>query len=292
MTVRLFPDGQIAIASLSFGVDISGGVEGYWEAVGIFVYELRPLVDEHGLVGQLLITNESTTLFGMMAPGFTREGLVDIMTPLLSSLASGVITAAEQLGLTIDDDQSYYKLYSRTVEPLTANNLLSPVIGGRFVTRENMDTNSTAVLAAIRKTVDGGKFYVAASAMHANGAGRIAEPVADNAMQPALNNAFLSLIIPAVWSWDTPWDEASMLQDEFMQVVKPDLEDATPGAGVYVNEANWGQATREDFWGEKYERLRAIKREYDPHNLFYALTGVGSEAWAADAEGRLCRVEE
>ncbi|KAK8879018.1 FAD binding domain-containing protein [Apiospora arundinis] len=74
---------------------------------------------------------------------------------------------------------------------------------------------------------------------------------------------------------------------------------ASPDAGVYVNEADalephWQQA----FWGaDKYPGLVAIKRKYDPWDLFWARHTVGSEGWEVETDdflpsqnGRLCRV--
>ncbi len=34
----------------------------------------------------------------------------------------------------------------------------------------------------------------------------------------------------------------------------------------------------------------AFKAKYDPNDLFYATTAVGSEGWKADIGGRLCKV--
>lgn len=59
-------------------------------------------------------------------------------------------------------------------------------------------------------------------------------------------------------------------------------------------EPNW----QDDFYGSNYPKLLKIKAKYDPHDVFYAFTGVGSEAWEVrDGEqglqtqnGRLCRV--
>ncbi|KAL8378094.1 hypothetical protein RB595_008682 [Gaeumannomyces hyphopodioides] len=78
------------------------------------------------------------------------------------------------------------------------------------------------------------------------------------------------------------------------------IREATPGGGAYVNEADRLEpGWQGSFWGDKYERLLAIKRARDPWGLFYAPTTPGSEAWevrTADGlptqNGRLCRVGE
>ena len=36
---------------------------------------------------------------------------------------------------------------------------------------------------------------------------------------------------------------------------------------------------QQSFWGDKYERLRDLKKRLDPWDLFYAQNAVGSEDW-------------
>ena len=70
----------------------------------------------------------------------------------------------------------------------------------------------------------------------------------------------------------------------------------TPGSGTYFNEGdrlepNWQWS----FYGSFYPRLLEIKQHYDPYNVFYAGTAVGSEFFevrtesgALNENGRLC----
>ena len=70
----------------------------------------------------------------------------------------------------------------------------------------------------------------------------------------------------------------------------PRLEQLTPNGGVYLNEADFRQPDfQTSFYGGNYQKLLAIKNKYDPNDLFYALTGVGSERWTQAADGRLCK---
>jgi len=62
-----------------------------------------------------------------------------------------------------------------------------------------------------------------------------------------------------------------------------ELRRIAPQAGSYLSESNffngsWQQA----YFGQNYERLRAIKKKYDPDGLFFVHNGVGSEEWSAD----------
>jgi hypothetical protein len=54
-------------------------------------------------------------------------------------------------------------------------------------------------------------------------------------------------------------------------------------SGSYLNETNYfKQEWQQSFWGANYPRLARIKRKYDPHGLFFAHHGVGSEEWSDD----------
>ena len=70
----------------------------------------------------------------------------------------------------------------------------------------------------------------------------------------------------------------------------PKLAEITPGGAAYLNEADSNEPNfQQTFYGTNYARLRDIKRKYDPLDMFYALTAVGSEEWEVVRAGRLCR---
>ncbi len=56
------------------------------------------------------------------------------------------------------------------------------------------------------------------------------------------------------------------------------IREATPGAGSYVNEADYFEPDwQSSFWGENYPRLLAIKHKYDPKGFFTCHHCVGSK---------------
>ena len=67
-----------------------------------------------------------------------------------------------------------------------------------------------------------------------------------------------------------------------------ELQENTPGAGSYFNEADYFELNWQDnFWGmENYERLLLIKQKWDPQELFYCHNCIGSEDWE---EGGMCK---
>jgi FAD/FMN-containing dehydrogenase len=66
------------------------------------------------------------------------------------------------------------------------------------------------------------------------------------------------------------------------------LRKIVPNAGSYVSESNFFNGSwQQEYWGQNYPRLRAIKRQYDPDGLFIVHHGVGSEDWSADGFTRV-----
>ena len=66
------------------------------------------------------------------------------------------------------------------------------------------------------------------------------------------------------------------------------LKKIAPSTGSYVAESdyfltNWQQ----EFWGQNYRRLLAVKSRYDPSGLFFVRHGVGSELWSEDGFTRI-----
>ncbi|TGJ78842.1 hypothetical protein E0Z10_g9927, partial [Xylaria hypoxylon] len=170
MTTRLFKDGTTSGAMVEFRIDSVGGVEQYWDAVGIFFDQLRSLISTYGFDADIIVTNDTLSIFSLISASHTAAELQTLMQPLVEQL-EGVRkgqnnTLQQVVTSNTSDATSYFKLYSTTLEPLIAPNPLTPVLGGRFVSRANMDENPGAVIDAMRVAVDGGKFTLAVSALN------------------------------------------------------------------------------------------------------------------------------
>lgn len=73
-------------------------------------------------------------------------------------------------------------------------------------------------------------------------------------------------------------------------VLMPQLEQLTPGGGAYLNEADLNQPNFQyTFYGNNYGKLSMIKNKYDPYDMFYGRTSVGSDDWEEQDDGRLCK---
>ncbi|KAK7440126.1 hypothetical protein CaCOL14_002045 [Colletotrichum acutatum] len=68
------------------------------------------------------------------------------------------------------------------------------------------------------------------------------------------------------------------------------MKTLAPNMGSYMNEGDaFDPDWKVDYYGANYNRLQCIKEYYDPGELFYCPTCVGSDKWQEDSIGRLCR---
>jgi FAD/FMN-containing dehydrogenase len=117
----------------------------------------------------------------------------------------------------------------------------------------------------------------------------------DTAMNPAVLNAFALAIIagavPGAYAAlaGHPLDLAAARKNAAAIGRAGDaLRKVVPDAGSYVSESNFFDRTwQRSFWGPNYERLRTVKKRYDPEGLFFVHHGVGSEEWSADGFSRI-----
>ena len=103
-------------------------------------------------------------------------------------------------------------------------------------------------------------------------------------LHPSWTSAVMSLTVAKGLSRDPDWSRYQAVETELQHVVGPALEaleDGTMGSygGIpFAFETNPAQL----FWGSNYPRLRSIKRQWDPSDLFLTRLGVASKDWNAD----------
>lgn len=193
---------------------------------------------------------------------------------------------------------SFYSTYQATWGansfPIGLDNSLP---ANRLVPRINFEKKYNETYALIKSYVLAGKHFLSyhnAPKKYAN---------TDNAVIPAWRKCVLFLVTSSNRFLDHFTPEGLKVANADLQthILDPwkKLTPVSEGGGSYLNEGSVEEADwQEPFYGGNYPRPSSIKRRWDPYDLFYARTGVGSERWVVQdgdqgvqtQNGRLCKV--
>lgn len=284
LTSKAHKDGAVSGARLSF---TSAGIsqDTFWNAIGTWHASLPAIVDK-GAMSIHYSTNEFFSLGPLTLPNGSKAEITGLLQPFITHLRKQNISYS----LNITSFSTYIKHFETNINSLPYGLVpINQINGGRLIPRSVVQSNNAALTATLRSMSKDNIFNVAYLALDVSHA-RAGNAPGSNAVLPAWRNALLSAVVIKEWNFTLPLKENMAFETELTDVIMPQLDAIAPGSGTYLNEANFQQKDwKENFYGSNYNRLRRIKKKYDPKDLFYATTAVGSDAWSVAGDGRLCR---
>lgn len=288
LTVRAHPDG--VVGGLTFGFETPSGSlndDALWDAVAFFQIKALPGIADAGAHVQWSVWGGVFSIGEATIPGASIDDMHAIFRPFTDYLTSqGIVYSMNVTSLP-----NFYEHADLYLGPFPHGRIWSNQIqGGAFISRETSasTTDGPKLLDILRHIGTNTSFAVVGYSFN----GSVKYPsIPPNAVHPGWRDMLTYFLIVQPWNYTAPIadmrEQERLISDEVM----PPLQDIAIGA--YMNEADFRNPRwKEDYYGPNWDRLSEIKRKWDPKGLLYAVTAVGSESWALDGEGRLCRVEE
>ncbi|KAF5722358.1 FAD-linked oxidoreductase yvdP [Fusarium mundagurra] len=276
-TVQAHPEPQVSGAKF-LATAPDGRPELIYKAIDAFHAALPKIVDSVVMI-IYFFSDSFLQIPALTAYDKTEAEVKQILQPLADSLSD--------LGIKFDPNfthfPTYYQHYDHYWGPLPAGNIQvgTQLFGVRLLPRNKLkDFSPTA-----GKLAEMGVIYIGVGLNVSKFGGNNA-----NSVPSQWRNSIVQVSLTLPWDNEAPWDEMLATQKRMTEEIQPVIEAATPGAGAYVNEADFQQkGWQETFYGINYDKLLKIKKKYDPGNFFYATVAVGSEAWSVAYDGRMCR---
>ncbi|KAI2616846.1 FAD-binding domain-containing protein [Hypoxylon sp. NC1633] len=276
MTVQAHPDATVSGATfLINGSDESPNQ--IFNVIDAFHAALPNIVDS-GVMIIYFFTNTFLQVPAMTAYNKTQAEAQKILQPFADSLSAMGVPFEPKF----TEFSSYSDHYDNYWGPLPAGNIQvgTTLFGGRLIPRSSLPNFSPAA----RKIAEMGATYIGVG----HNVSRFGQDKV-NSVLPQWRESIVQVSLTLPWSFKVPFEEGVKAQLKITNEIQPVIEAATPGAGAYMNEADFQQAKwQETFFGANYLELLRIKNKYDPRNLLYATVAVGSEAYTVDNSGRMC----
>jgi hypothetical protein len=303
MTMRMHRDDKpTAGAVLTFNASSAASPDAYWAAVDRLLADHAPIADA-GAVLWAFFTNFSATA-SLTAPGLTEEQARRLLQPTTAVLAAQRIAHS----LSVDVQRSYFEHYERYYGPLPygryqASGFVTSWLLPRtlFAAPPPPPPQPPPLLSSLllsspaqllRNVTSADPTFAGVTMAVGVPA---AAPVAANSVHPAWRSASVLVLVGApATNRNLPNTSATSTAaarlERLTNVVGPPLRALASDGAPYLNEANFAELDLvRQTYGPQLARLRRVKQKYDPDDVFYAFAGVGSDAWASDAMGRLCR---
>ncbi|KAL3429837.1 FAD binding domain protein [Aspergillus tetrazonus] len=282
VVVRLHPEMATASATLQF-TGAAGSIDAlFWTVLETFLVDTLPLLDAGGVsVWSILPTPGSEALTFSVAPLVLPGGTVEQLNGHMASLDM-LQRYNTSYSYRVKDFPTFYDSYSNTT-PIV--NVSEVYLGGRLIPRSTIATHPSGLIEALHSIARQGAAIsgLALNTSHV--------PAFPNAVNPSWRETGMSIILGLPVdhiNWQVNLDR----QQRVTRDLVPTLAAFANADSAYLNEADFNDPYWQSaFYGINFDRLQMIKNKYDPDQLFYARTAVGSQRWEEKLDGRLCMVD-
>jgi hypothetical protein len=295
--IRAHP--KLNVVTSKWVLDAStNGIDTFWIGTKKFFDVFVDWADQ-GIYSFFIMGKTPAPFLNMMflfAPNHTLESYTKVVKPFFDYLDANNITLTSPHASLAHT--SFYSAYQATWGansfPIGLDNSLP---ANRIVPRVNFKEKYNQTFALIKDHVMSGKHFLG----YHKAPKKYADT--DNAVSPAWRECAMLFVTSSNKALDHSTPEGLAIANKDLQenILQPwrDITPVSEGGGTYLNEATVMEPDWQDsFYGGYYARLSDVKRKWDPSDVFYATTAVGSERWVVKdgnqgvqtQNGRLCKI--
>ncbi|KAK5112178.1 hypothetical protein LTR85_011611 [Meristemomyces frigidus] len=294
VVVKAYPDMQVTTSTFSF-TSASVSQDTFWAGVRAY-FSYFPTNADAGTYSYFFILPSVPSagefeflMQPFFAPNKTLNETQALLQPWFSELSA--------LGISISPKTQHFSSFWDAWNasfPLEAVEKTHVASASRLWPRRNWD-NSTilnSTFEAIKANSEAGLTIIAfnQAPTWANGGYQ------DNSVNPAWRETICHMLTSVNWLNNSTTSEILTARHNFTFGYMQRWRDLSPGAGSYLGESDRLEPDFQwAFYGSFYPRLLALKKQYDPRNLLWAATAVGSEFFEVQSvdglpneNGRLC----
>lgn len=292
VTVKVFEDLPVTAASWKFSTGPNVTDEAFKRGLKAY-FETFPSGADAGIYAYFQIFNFGGVKEFNMAPYFALNKTLNETQALLSTWFSRMA----ELGIPVNPDwqtfDGFYNAYNASF-PVETVNALGIATASRMFPRANYENETlfNETYDVLWGNLDSGMALIGYNIAPTWERGYSQ----DNAVNPAWRDTIGFTITGTPINVTGSVESQMQEREDFTFGAMQDWRDLTPGSGSYLSEGDRLEPNFQwSFFGSHYPRLLEIKQKYDPLNVFYAHTAVGSEFFevrtengAPDENGRVC----
>lgn len=293
--IKAYPDSGYSAQSLYMAPLSSSEdhVAAFMEAVAI-IYEAFPMLDDGGLSGygswspyDGVLGSNALMSYSLGAKGKTVDQIEGLFSPTAAKLSPYNRTSLIIL-ISYTAFNSYWDYYygtSGTCTPGSSNGALV----SRLFTGQNL-SNGTALRTMLNITAGTATEGTINGFSLVGGGAVFTVPDAFSGVNPAWRKSYVHNYCARGWSDTADYSAVTAIHHDISYNKGGAYRDFAPDTGAYMNEADWQDPEYlQDFYGDEVAFLKLTKMVYDPDDVLYCPTCVGSEKWEVTANGALCK---
>ena len=239
-------------------------------------------------------------------------------TPIFGKFTAGFVHGIYMFGKTEDDAKTAFESTLARLQPLNGSDLfvsvsyvaydtywhfygnesgVEPPVGGPAALGSRLFdkpalTSDFGALKDMISTIAGTAEEYTSNNFEIVSGGQVFKDAADpySGVLPAWRKSYLSNIVARGWAPGSNDSVKQAVHQDITHNKVQAMKDLAPDTGCYMNEGDWQDPDyKVDFYGSNYDKFASIKAKYDPLEVFYCPTCVGSDKWTVASSGQLCR---